>query len=77
MGDLGKPIVVPGFEKLPKVQKIAQSGHTDRYVHLFPWAITRGMGIGVNSRIQGSFPSYIVITDVRNYLNGADVINKF
>ena len=28
MGDLGKIIVAIGFEKLPKVQKIAQSGHT-------------------------------------------------
>ena len=27
--DLGKLIVAKGFEKLPKVQKIAQSGHTD------------------------------------------------
>ena len=29
VGDLGKPIVAEGFEKLPKVQKIARSGHTD------------------------------------------------
>ena len=28
VGDLGKLIVAKGFEKLPKVQKIAQSGHT-------------------------------------------------
>ena len=28
--DLGKLIVAKGFKKLPKVQKIAQSGHTDR-----------------------------------------------
>ena len=28
-GDLGKIIVATGFEWLPKVQKIAQSGHTD------------------------------------------------
>ena len=27
-GELGKLIVAKGFEKLPKVQKIAQSGHT-------------------------------------------------
>ena len=34
--DLGKIIVATGFEWLPKVQKIAQSGHTDfvsRLVH--------------------------------------------
>ena len=28
MRDLGKAIVVTDFEKLPNVQKIAQSGHT-------------------------------------------------
>ena len=28
VGDLGKLIAAKGFEKLPKVQKIAQSGHT-------------------------------------------------
>ena len=28
VGDLGKLIVAKGFEKLPKVQKIANSGHT-------------------------------------------------
>ena len=27
--DLGKLIVATGFKKFPKVQKIAQSGHTD------------------------------------------------
>ena len=29
VGDLGKIIVAASFEWLPKVQKIAQSGHTD------------------------------------------------
>ena len=29
VGSLGKIIDTKGFEKLPKVQKIAQSGHTD------------------------------------------------
>ena len=28
VGNLGKLIVATGFEKLPKVQKIAQSGYT-------------------------------------------------
>ena len=28
VGDLGKIIVAKGFKKLPKVQSIAQSGHT-------------------------------------------------
>ena len=31
VGDLGKFIVAKGFKKLPKFQKIAQSGHTARY----------------------------------------------
>ena len=30
MGDLGKTFVARAFEWLPKVQKIAQSSHTDR-----------------------------------------------
>ena len=29
VGNLGKIIVATGFEKLPKVQLIAQSGHTE------------------------------------------------
>ena len=28
VGDFGQIIIATGFEKLPKVQKIAQSGHT-------------------------------------------------
>ena len=34
LGDFGKLIVAKGFKNLPKVQKIARSGHTDGYVHL-------------------------------------------
>ena len=30
-GDLGKLIATKGLKKLPKVQKIAQSGHTRQY----------------------------------------------
>ena len=30
VGDLGKLIVAKGFKKLPKVQKIAKTGHTVR-----------------------------------------------
>ena len=29
LGDLGKLIEAKGFKKLPKVHKIARSGHTD------------------------------------------------
>ena len=31
MREFGKLIVAKGFKNLPKVQKIAQSGHTDHY----------------------------------------------
>ena len=34
VNDLGKLIVAKGFEQLPKVQNIAQSGHTERYQHI-------------------------------------------
>ena len=32
VGDLGKFFVAKGFKKLPKVQKIAQSGHTAQQI---------------------------------------------
>ena len=32
VGDLGKLIVAKGFKKLPKVHKIANSGHTGSFV---------------------------------------------
>ena len=35
--DLGKLIVAKGFKRLPKVQKIAQSGHTGRDVLQFEY----------------------------------------
>ena len=35
VGDLGKIIVVKCFEWLPKVQKIAQSGHTADNIQLY------------------------------------------
>ena len=33
VGDLAKLIVAKGFKKLPKVRKIAKSGHTDHEQH--------------------------------------------
>ena len=33
VGDLGRLIVAKGFEILPKVQQIAQSGHTNSIDH--------------------------------------------
>ena len=34
VGDLGKLVAAKGFKKWPKVQKIAQSGHTDSKLHV-------------------------------------------
>ena len=34
VGDLGKLVVAKGFKKLPKVQKIAKSGHTEFVIKL-------------------------------------------
>ena len=36
VGDLGKKIVAKGFKKLPKIQKIAKSGHTDVWLNCWP-----------------------------------------
>ena len=33
LGDLGKTIIATGFEWLPKVNKIALSGHTGNELH--------------------------------------------
>ena len=33
VGELGKLIVAKGFEKMPKVQKIMQSGHTGHNIN--------------------------------------------
>ena len=35
LGDLGKVIVAKGFKKMPKVQKIARSGHTVNHPNTF------------------------------------------
>ena len=49
--DLGKSIVAEGFKKIPKVQKIARSGHSGTNVQL-----QRVVGLG-----KVSFESIIVI----------------
>ena len=42
MGDLGKLIVAKGFEKLPKVQLITQSGQVVKYgVSIIPSKLKR------------------------------------
>ena len=35
MGDLGKLIAAKGFEELPKIQQIAQSGHTEQQIAFY------------------------------------------
>ena len=37
VGDLGKLIAAKGFKKLPKVQKIAKSGHTAQEEKIKIW----------------------------------------
>ena len=41
LGDLGKLIVAKGFKKLPKVQKIARSGHTAHIPQ--PWRLRNSL----------------------------------
>ena len=43
--DLGKLIVAKGFIKLPKVQKIAQSGHTAHDQGCIGWAQYLGQNV--------------------------------
>ena len=56
VGNLRKIIAATGFEKLSKVQKIAQSGHTDcrlkrifpKYLIHFDWQLTYNLFMRVN-----------------------------
>ena len=41
VGDLGKLIVAKGFKKLPKVQKMAKSGHTAAGRHCSLWTVQK------------------------------------
>ena len=50
MGDLGKLINAKGFKKLPKVQKIAQSGQTERDLGLLCVALLVPGLVGVADR---------------------------
>ena len=43
VGDLGNVIVASGFKKLPKVQKIVQSGHTVRNSHCLIYSLGQGV----------------------------------
>ena len=50
VGDLGKLIVAKGFKKLPNVQNIAQSGHTDWDFYVWLGANTLIKGCTVRNR---------------------------
>ena len=43
VGDLGKLVVAKGFKKLPKVQKIANYGHTASYLQRIDQNSVRGL----------------------------------
>ena len=49
VGDLGKLIVAKDFKNLPKVQKIAQSGHTGYIIGKVGAATVRPTGLQSNS----------------------------
>ena len=50
--DWGKLIVAKGFKRLPKVQNIAQSGHTGRHVN--------EAGKGGVARVQSCFEHLLI-----------------
>ena len=70
--DLGKLIVAKGFKKLPKVQKIAQSGHTGHNIinreahtlvsYLFIISYTKFSGRGFESTFCPTFGFKIKLT---------------
>ena len=54
VGNLGKIIVATGFEKLPKVQKIAQYGHTHSQVAVTVIEGTAGCWEKLNNFLTGN-----------------------
>ena len=49
VGDLAKLMVAKGFKKLPKVQKIAKSGHTGHYCQCWKvWLVSKLKGYLLN-----------------------------
>ena len=52
VGDLGKLIVAKGFKKLPKEQKIAQSGHTG-------WKVNVELDVGKVGKAQYGIRAYV------------------
>ena len=77
MGDLGKVIVATGFEWLPKVQKIAQSGHTDpdtpffapsRYLHFCYFAAHRCDASSLTQNLDERCSSWLLGSILQNCL---------
>ena len=68
--DLGKLIVAKGFKKLPKVQKIARSGHTGRgqwkFLHFFGNKLSLNAASAAAGGTDGQFEDNILS---RHYLN--------
>ena len=66
--DLGKLIVAKAFKKLPKVQKIAQSGHTvivnDAHQSLRPCGVVVHFSVSIFA-----FPCFNQICDLSFYLS--------
>ena len=57
LGDLGKFIAAKGFIKLPKVQKIARSGHTAKkaFVKCVTQASNWGCAIRFDKKVISNF----------------------
>ena len=62
VGDLGKFIVAKGFKKLPKVQKIANSGHTDCNARFFTSNWIESVTFKFNNSEKASFRVLIPVT---------------
>ena len=62
VGDLDKLIIAKGFKKMPKVRKMARSGHTDEVKHFLVKSINN-FKIGFDRKRTG-----FVIYDVMNLL---------
>ena len=61
VGELGKLIVAKGFEKLPKIQKIAKSGHTaQRVLDASPSSSTLSAGI-FNDKMTYTTPKLLFV----------------
>ena len=76
-GDWGKLIVAKGFKKLPKVQNIAQSGHTGSRVgqRILTYFVTGSITVQLTSYFNGLYNIYCLLcfvefrTDILFWLN--------